>query len=109
VDWCVRARRAGLALAVITGAHVTHAGGATLGPSSPDRLYYAARSLLQGIEKLQPQEGFQHLRRRGAVLARSLAHAARQADVGRAAAVRAVLAAFTDFRRGRTGPRPGAS
>jgi hypothetical protein len=43
------------------------------------------------------------------MLARSLAHAARQAEVGRAAAVRAVLTGFTDFRRGRTGPRSSAT
>ena len=32
---------------MILGARVTHAGSATLGSASPDRLYYAARSLLQ--------------------------------------------------------------
>ena len=105
-DWCVRARRAGLGLAVVLGARVTHAGGATLGPSSPDRLYYGTRSLLRGVEKLEPQRGLPRTWRRAVMLARSLAHAARQSEVGRAEAVAAVLAAFSDFRHRRTGPRP---
>lgn len=109
VDWCVRARRAGLALAVVLAARAIHAGGATLGPSSPDRLYYAVRSQLQGVEKLEPRRGLGRSWRRAVMLARSLAHAARQAEVGRAAAVRAVLTGFTDFRRGRTGPRSSAT
>jgi glycosyltransferase involved in cell wall biosynthesis/GT2 family glycosyltransferase len=107
-DWCVRARRAGLGLAVVLGARATHEGGATLGPSSPDRLYYATRSQLRGVEKLEPRRGWRSSWRRAVMLARSLAHAARQAEVGRADAVRAVLAAFSDFRRGYAGPRPPA-
>ncbi len=103
-DWCVRARRAGLALHLVLGARARHASGATLG-ASPDRLYYAARNHLRAAERLHPLPGAGRVLRALAILAQNLAHVARQGEVPRCAGVRAVLDGYRDFRRGRFGPR----
>jgi GT2 family glycosyltransferase/glycosyltransferase involved in cell wall biosynthesis len=104
-DWCVRAWGAGLRLAVVTGAVARHAGAQTLRPSSPDRLYYAARNHLRALERLHPLSGWSRWSRRVVVLARNLAHALRQGEVPRGRAVAAVLAGARDFARGRFGRR----
>jgi GT2 family glycosyltransferase/glycosyltransferase involved in cell wall biosynthesis len=105
VDWCVRARDAGFRIVLVLGARVRHAGAQTLGPASPDRLYYAARNHLRAVEKLRPRRGVARWTRRWLVLGRNLAHALRQPDIPRGAALAAVLAGASDFRRGRSGPR----
>ncbi|HET7294321.1 MAG TPA: glycosyltransferase [Vicinamibacteria bacterium] len=104
-EWCLRARRAGLSLAVVLGARVRHASAATLGASA-DRLYYAARNHLRAAERLRPLHGVARRAREAAILALNLAHALRQSEVPRLLGARAVLAGFDDFRRGRFGPRP---
>ena len=104
-EWCARARQAGLGLAVVLGARVRHASGATLG-ASPDRLYYAARNHLRAAERLRPLAGVARLAREAVILALNLAHALRQRDVPRLKGARAVLDGFHDFRRSRFGPRP---
>jgi GT2 family glycosyltransferase/glycosyltransferase involved in cell wall biosynthesis len=104
-DWSVRARAAGYGLAVVTGAVVCHRGAQTLGPRSPDRLYYAARNHLRAVERLLPLTGAARWRRRAAIVARNLAHALRQGEVPRLPAVAAVLAGVRDFRQGRFGKR----
>jgi GT2 family glycosyltransferase/glycosyltransferase involved in cell wall biosynthesis len=105
VDWCVRAREAGLALAVTTGATVLHTGSQTLGPSSPDRLYYAARNHLRAVERLHPLSGAGRWLRRAVVVGRNLAHALRQGEVPLRRAITAVLAGTRDFARSRFGRR----
>ena len=107
-DWCLRAREAGLGLAVVLGAAARHGGSRTLGPGSPDRLYYAARNHLWAAWRLQPRGPLARWARNAFITALNLAHALRQAQVRRPAAVRAVLAGARDFRRGRLGPRPEA-
>lgn len=104
-EWCARARRAGLGLAVVLGARVRHASAATLG-ASPDRLYYAARNHLRAASRLRPLTGVARRAREAGILALNLGHALRQGEVPRLAGARAVLAGFRDFRRGRFGPRP---
>lgn len=106
VDWCVRARQAGLRVAVVLGARARHEGSATLGPASADRLYYASRSHLRALARLAPRSGLPSRARAAAVLAVNVGHAALQARP--AAAVKAVLEGARDYRRGRTGPRGGA-
>ncbi len=105
VDWCIRARDAGFHLAVALGARVRHAGGLTLGAESPDRLYYAVRNHLSVAERLRPLPGLAGWSRRSLIVTRNVAYALRQGDVPRGAALRAVLAGISDFRRGRSGPR----
>ncbi len=107
VDWCARAREAGLGLAVVVGAQARHAGSKTLGAASAERLYYAARNHLLAAERTLPLRGASRALRTGRILGRNLLHALRQADVPRPAGLRAVLAGAADFRRGRFGPRVG--
>jgi GT2 family glycosyltransferase len=104
-EWCIRARRAGLGLAVVLGARARHGGSRTLGPSSPERLYYAARNHLRAAERLLPLRAPWRWLRQGRILSLNLAHALRQREVPRVAGLRAVLAGTADFRRGRFGPR----
>jgi GT2 family glycosyltransferase/glycosyltransferase involved in cell wall biosynthesis len=108
MDWCLRASRAGLGLAVVLGARARHAGSRTLGAASPERLYYGARNQLRVAERLHPLAGPARWLRRGAILGLNLAHALRQGEVPRPAGLRAVLAGALDFSRGRSGPRPEA-
>jgi GT2 family glycosyltransferase len=105
VDWCVRARRAGFELRVVAAARARHAGSRTIG-RSPERLYFAARNHLRCAEKLEPLDGLARAWRRVTILARNLAFALAQRDVGRARACRAVIAGFRDARAGRLGRRP---
>jgi GT2 family glycosyltransferase len=104
VDWCVRARRAGLTVAVVPRARVRHGGSRTIGRGA-DRVYYAARNHLRLVETLDPQPGTTGRVRRGAVLGLNLAHAARQRDIGRIEACRAVLHGFRDACRHQDGRR----
>jgi GT2 family glycosyltransferase/glycosyltransferase involved in cell wall biosynthesis len=105
VDWCVRAGDAGFALAVVKHARVRHGGAATLGPASPERLYYAARNHLRVVQKLRPRGGARGLFRSAAIVLRNAVYAVRQRDVPRGGALLAVMGGLTDFRRGGGGPR----
>lgn len=107
VDWCVRARRAGFALAVAGSARARHAGSRTIGRGSAEHLYYAARNHVRLVETLEPRAGFGAMARRGTILALNLAHAMRRGDVSPGRASRAVLAGFRDACRRRDGPRGG--
>jgi GT2 family glycosyltransferase len=104
-DWCVRARRAGFGLAVVKGARARHVGGLTIGRGSPDRLYYAARNHLRAVEKLRASRGPARWARRAIILGLNLAHALRQSQAPRGAALGAVLRGYRDACRGRFGKR----
>jgi GT2 family glycosyltransferase len=104
-EWCVRARRAGLGLAVVLGARARHAGSGTFGAASPERLYYAARNHLRAAERLAPRAVPARWLRERWIVALNLAHALTQRQVARWEGVRAVLAGARDFRRRRFGPR----
>ncbi|HEX6737554.1 MAG TPA: glycosyltransferase, partial [Vicinamibacteria bacterium] len=104
VEWCLRARRAGLGLAVVLGARARHGGSRTLGAASPDRLYYAARNHLWVAGQAWPRRAPGRWIRHAAILAWNLAHALRQRQARRGAAVAAVLRGARDFSRGRLGP-----
>jgi GT2 family glycosyltransferase len=104
-EWCVRARRAGLGLAVVFGARARHAGSGTLGPASPERLYYAARNHLRAADRLAPIRVPARWLREWLIVGLNLAHALRQRQVPRVAGARAVVAGARDFQRRRFGPR----
>jgi GT2 family glycosyltransferase len=105
VDWCVRARMAGLGVAVILGAQARHIGAQTIGRQSPERLYYATRNHVRIAEKLLPLSGLARGLRRVLILGFNLAHALRQSEVPRPQAVRAVRDGFRDARAARYGRR----
>jgi GT2 family glycosyltransferase len=103
VDWCIRAGRAGLGTGVVLGARAVHAGSRTIGPDSPDGLYYSVRNHLHLLHR----HGAESLRwlRYGVAASLHLAHGLRQGRTARWPATRAVLAGLRDARRGRIGPR----
>jgi GT2 family glycosyltransferase len=105
IDWCLRARKAGFGLGVVLHARARHAGSQTIGHSSPDRLYYAARNHVRVAEKLEPRRGVVRWARRAAMLALDLGHALRQREVARSPAFQAVIGGFRDACRGRFGRR----
>ena len=105
VDWCVRARRFGYRVAVVTPAHARHVGNQTIGRRSPDRLYYAARNHVMFVERHHPLEGPARVLRRGAVFALNLGQVARQRDIPRLLATRAVCAGMMDAWQGHSGRR----
>ena len=107
-DWCWRARRAGLGMAVVLGALARHGGGRSLGAASPLRLYYAARSHLRAAERMFPMPVPLRWARQGCVIALNAAYAMRQSDVPRLAGLAAVARGALDFRRGVTGAAPGS-
>jgi GT2 family glycosyltransferase len=47
LDWCFRAREAGFKTVLAAHATAYHEGGRSMGPRSPQRLYYAARNHLR--------------------------------------------------------------
>lgn len=106
-DWCWRARRAGLRLAVVLGAVARHGGGRSMGASSPLRLYYAVRSHLRAAERMFPLPVPLRWARQGLVVALNAAHALRQSEVPRFAGLAAVARGALDFTRGVTGPGSG--
>lgn len=110
IDWCVRARRAGLGLGVVLGARARHAGSQTIGPGSPDRFYYSARNHVRFLNQHRHENALPPGPQFIAVAALEFAHALSQSNAGRIPAVRAALAGLLDARRGRFGPRlPGSS
>jgi GT2 family glycosyltransferase len=105
IDWCDRARKAGYGLAVVLAARARHVGSQTIGRTSPERLYYAARNHLRAAEKLEPLSGARRWMRQGAILGLNLAYALKQREMARFRACRAVIEGFRDARRARFGAR----
>lgn len=105
VDWCLRARREGFAVGVVTAARARHAGSRSLGRSSSERLYYAARNHVRLVESHRPLGPIRSWLRRGAILGLNLAFALRQRELPRVAGALAVGAGFRDACRRRFGPR----
>ena len=109
IDWCLRARQAGLDLGVVLGARARHAGSQTIGPGSSDLFYYSARNHVHLLGRHRHASRIPLGPRLGAVAVLELTHALSQSSSGRMLAVRAVLAGLLDARRGRFGPRfPGS-
>lgn len=103
-DWSLRAREAGLHCLVVPASVVLHAvSGSSGGESSPTSVYYSLRNSLVVAERWAPLGAI------GTWLRRLEAVAATTAQVllsgRRTEGLRAVHAAWCDFRRGRLGPR----
>ena len=106
VDWCLRARRAGLRLQVVAGALVSHASGASLPRLAPTALRYAVRNHLRACERLFPVSGVRRGTRLVGVVSLHLAHVLLRVRGRRGPALRAVLQGARDHLRGRFGPLP---
>jgi hypothetical protein len=103
-DWSLRARRDGLHCLVVPASVVRHAvSGSSGGESSPTSIYYSLRNSLVVAERWAPLGTLRTWLRRLEAVAACVAQAllsGRRAD-----GLRAVHAAWRDFRRGRLGPR----
>ena len=105
-DWSLRARAVGLRVVVVPASVIRHEVSASSGgESSPNTLYYDLRNLLVVAERHAPLGRLGTVRRRTEAVAAHLAQAllSRRKRDG----VRAVVAGWRDFRRGRLGPRRG--
>ena len=103
VEFCLRARAAGLATFLVPGAIVYHEGSASIGRRSPERLYFAARNHLLLARSAGPPGTLARRFRTAVVVALNVAHALAAADVPRTAGLLSVLRGIGDHARGRYG------
>ena len=108
LDFCLRARAAGLATVLVPNAIVMHEGARSIGPRSAVRLYLATRNHLLLASRLAPRAGVRRIARDAVVLALNLAHAVLTSEAPKSVGVASVLRGARDHRRGRYGPPPAA-
>ena len=103
IEFCLRARRAGIATIVTRDAVAFHAGGRSMGEDSPRRLYFAARNHL----KLATAGGggLRSAPRAALVVGYNVAHAVRAPGGSLVQRLGAVTSGVRDFWRGRGGDR----
>ena len=78
LEFCLRARRAGFGTVLAGGSAVYHEGGQSIGPESPNRLYFAARNHLLMAQSAAPHSGrLASLWRGTSIVALNVAHATR--------------------------------
>lgn len=106
VDWCLRARRLGWRLAYVPGPAALHHASVSLSGDSPLRAYLITRNryYLRRRNARPGRPGALGLLRAVRADARTLAHYLRR---GRLANARAVLLAWLDYLRGRSGDARG--
>jgi GT2 family glycosyltransferase/glycosyltransferase involved in cell wall biosynthesis len=95
LDWCLRARRAGLSSAVVPEARVYHEGSASMG-GSPKRLYFATRNHLRLAATSGSTNGSSSVFRSSAVVALNVAHAFRARGASLPSRLRAVAMGVKD-------------
>ena len=91
LDFCLRARRAGFASVCVLDAVAYHHGSRSIGPRSPQRLYFAARNHLLLAKRAAPQVAVVAAARASWIVALNLAFALRGEASPRAAGVLQVL------------------
>jgi GT2 family glycosyltransferase len=106
LDWCLRARRAGLSSAVVLDARAYHEGARAIGSDSSSRFYFAARNHLRlaksGRARAEPLGApFRTL----AIVALNFAHACRPAPGPLSGRLGAVVRGTRDYFAGRYGPQ----
>jgi len=100
LDLCLRAQRAGFETLVAPDAIAYHFGSRSIGPTSPRRLYFAARNHQLVARKAAPISRPWGVLRWGLILGWNLAFVARGAGCPRWAGLRNVLRGTLDARRG---------
>lgn len=102
-DWSLRAREQGRSLLVVPASRIWHkVSSASGGEGSPTALYYSVRNTLTVCERHAQLGPLGTWRRRAVVL---LAHTAQSVRLPRRRqSLRAIVAAWRDFRAGRLGP-----
>ena len=105
LDLCLRARRAGFRTVMASSATAYHEGSLAIGPTSTDRLYYAARNHLRAASRADPAGPVRALARGISVVALNLAHAVRAQGNSLPGRLLAVAQGTRDYVTGRFGPR----
>jgi GT2 family glycosyltransferase len=104
VDFCLRARAAGLRTRVETGAVAYHQGGAAIGAQSPRRLYFAARNHLMLAHAHAGGAGPMIRAARAAlIMSLNLAYAVKAPGGSLPVRLGAALRGIRDYFRGRRG------
>ena len=107
LDWCFRARKAGSTTVLAAHATAYHEGGRSMGPRSPQRLYYAARNHLRFAEKNDPRGRFTRNVKRPLgsffIIALNVAHAVRAGGGNLPVRLAAVVRGTRDHFAGRYG------
>src|SRR5690606_29247051 len=104
LEFCLRARAAGFATAVVPGAVVSHRGQASMGAGSPQRLYFAVRNHLRLARRVGPQTWPVRTARAAAILGWTMAFAVVRSGVPVVSGLRAIARGVRDHRAGRYGP-----
>jgi GT2 family glycosyltransferase len=105
VDWALRMRKTGKRIYAAMEARLWHAQAASSGGEDTPRVtYYTTRNMLVVTARHAPMRGPRAAVRHLEILAANLAHAVRCRDP--LANVKAVIAGWRDYRRGRLGPGP---
>jgi GT2 family glycosyltransferase len=104
LEFCLRARRRGFVAIRAGRAFVYHEGGRSIGPTSPARLYFAARNHLRLARDAAPQAGpFTRTMRTCSILALNVAHAVREPGAPLPVRLAAVVDGIRDYAAGRFG------
>jgi GT2 family glycosyltransferase len=107
LDLCLRARAAGFATACVGGAVVQHEGSASMGRTSPQRIYYAARNhLLLAARTSSAGPSVIRWTRTASIVALNLAFVLTTNEIPRREGLSAFRHALADHRAGRYGRGP---
>jgi GT2 family glycosyltransferase len=104
IDFCLRARAAGVGTWLDASAVAYHEGGGTLAPTSPRRFYFAARNHLLLAHDHHAGGPVARLTRPTVVAVLNVAHALTAPGGSRAAKLGATLRGIADYLAGRMGP-----
>jgi GT2 family glycosyltransferase len=105
IDWALRMRKAGRRVYAAMEARLWHAQAASSGgEDSPRVTYYTTRNTFVVTARHAPMRGPRGALRHLEILGANLVHAVRSPK--RREHVRAVIAGWSDYRRGRLGPGP---
>lgn len=104
LDFCLRARQAGFTTVLAGGAAVHHEGGRSIGATSPQRLYFAARNHLRLARRGRLSAGpLEVLGRTVSIVMLNLAHAITSSGASLPVRLGAVACGTRDYFAGRTG------
>ena len=104
LDFCLRARAAGLVTLCVGAARAYHEGGRSIGARSARRLYFATRNHLLMAGRVAPAPSRRHaLLRGGVIVGLGLVHAVLRADAPPVAGVASVVRGAWHHLRGRYG------
>jgi GT2 family glycosyltransferase/glycosyltransferase involved in cell wall biosynthesis len=107
LDFCLRARRAGFVTVLAGSAAAYHEGARSIGPGSPERLYFAARNHLL-LSSEHGAGGWRRGVRASWIVALNVAHAFRSTGASLPARLWAVARGTRDALTGRFGPAPAS-